>query len=114
MLKYFSTGSKTGDVVSEQASLAVVKMATLCGFERQGDHFVKVVKWGVCKRSSVMLFNTALSTLYSELSEVEDGNAEVKVRVMRQTSISEGIEGFICSKSCFRLSQVRQQIDILR
>lgn len=103
-----------GDAVSEQTSLAVVKMATLCGFERQGDHLVKAVKWGVCKRSSVMLFSTALSTLYSKLSEVEDGNAEVKVRVMRQTSISDGTEGFMCSKSCFRLSQVRQQTDIFR
>ena len=101
------------DAVSEQASLAVVKMATLCGFERHGDHFVKVVKWGVCNRSSVMLFSTVLSALYAGLSEVEDGNAEVKVSVMRHTSISEGMEGFVCSMSCFRLSQVRQQVDIL-
>lgn len=102
------------DAVSEQASLAVVKMATLCGFERHGDHFVKVVKWGVCNRSSVMLFSTVFSALYAAVSDIEVGKAEVKVSVIRHTSISEGMEELICSKSCFRLSQVRQHADILR
>lgn len=62
-LRCFSTGAKTGDVPPAQVSLAVVRMATLCGLERHGDHVVNVVGCGVCSSVSVMSFRTAFSAV---------------------------------------------------
>lgn len=69
-------------------------MMTFLGFERHGDHVVNVVGCDVDSAASVMLFRIWLiATQGPALAAEKD---VLKLKVIRQTSSSVGVEGTVC------------------
>ena len=105
-----STVAKITDVLSLQVSLAVVKIATLLGLDKHGDHVVKVDGCDVVSGASMMLFKNMLRAAYGATFVGSTG--VLKSKTTRTTSSG----GLVLDESwtaCCRWSQVPQQVGIV-